>query len=93
MNIDKDIIKYELFCTWHNRVVKDITEHDAYAYNFEWRIYKVVYKNNDEFYRVVLEVNWEEVLDNTYPTLQGWQEFVFGYITAYKHLNVKNFIL
>ena len=93
MNIDKDIIEYRLLCTWHNRVVKDITEHDAYAYNFDWRIYKVNCENNDDFYRVVLEVNGEEVLDNTYLTLQAWQEFVFGYITAYKHLNVKDFIL
>ena len=93
MNIDKDIIEYKLFCTWHNRVAKDITEHSACLYDFDWKIYKVKYENNDDFYRVVLKVNDKEVLDNTYPTLQAWQEFVFGYITAYKHLNVKDFIL
>ena len=73
MNIDKDIIEYRLLCTWHNRVAKDITENSACLYDFDWRIYKVSYENNDNFYRVVLEVNGEEVLDNTYPTLQAWR--------------------
>lgn len=90
MEIDKNIIEYNLRSTCKQQIIKDIDEKNGYIYNFKYEIFEIRERTWEPYFRLILTNEWIEekiLIDTTFFTMQQADIYARGYIEGVKQVD------